>query len=350
MFLAGSENGTRQSLRRARLSLAFVAMLCLSAFGQAASQPSTHQQHYKISELPLRPLAISQNARVAGTTEDQHAAVWDRKTGLSRIALPPEFTFSEATGINSRGEAVGTASTADYNSRIGFLLRDDQVTILPSQQTRANAINDSGDIVGQAVLSGGKAASPVLWKNGAPLDLKICCAGVARDVSAQGLVAGDTYDSAGQYHAFLWDSAHGAHLLNAPEEEYSTVVALNGRGDVLLKSSPGGLFLYSGGKFQPVEIPKATPRAMNNSGITVGSFGPNPDAQRAFVWSKEHGMRDLNELLPAGSGWTLEVASGINDRGEIIGWGDHGGKDNAGFLLTPDQNESHNENNPTTHK
>jgi hypothetical protein len=41
-------------------------------------------------------------------------------------------------------------------------------------------------------------------------------------------------------------------------------------------------------------------------------------------------MRDLTMLLPAGSGWTLEAASGINDRGQIVGNGSNGA-----FLLTP---------------
>jgi hypothetical protein len=48
-----------------------------------------------------------------------------------------------------------------------------------------------------------------------------------------------------------------------------------------------------------------------------------------------HYMQDLNALIPPNSAWTLEVASGINDRGEIVGWGDHGGVENAGFILRP---------------
>jgi hypothetical protein len=43
-----------------------------------------------------------------------------------------------------------------------------------------------------------------------------------------------------------------------------------------------------------------------------------------------HGLRDLNTLLPVGSGWTLAVANGINDSGQIVGNGNNGA-----FLLTP---------------
>jgi uncharacterized membrane protein len=173
----------------------------------------------------------------------------------------------------------------------------------------------------------------VLWKNGPVVDLKICCAGLARTVNGRGVIAGDTYDRNGRYHAFLWDDVHGAHLLSIPGEEFSSVLALNPRGDILLKATPGGLFISSRGKLEAIEIPKGTPRAMNSDEVIVGSFGPDPDAQRAFIWDRTHGMRDLNTLVPANSGWTLEVASAINDRGEIVGWGDHNGEENVGFLL-----------------
>jgi hypothetical protein len=45
-------------------------------------------------------------------------------------------------------------------------------------------------------------------------------------------------------------------------------------------------------------------------------------------------MTDLNELLPAGSGWVLTSASGISDGGQIVGTGTLNGMTKA-FLLTP---------------
>jgi uncharacterized membrane protein len=314
------------------LTVLLLALLLPAAYGQATPKGSPAPR-YRIIELPLRPLSISNSEWVAGTTDDQHAATWNSKAGLYRIPLPPEFSFSECASINSRGEAVGTASTADSSRRVAFVLRKNKVVLLPGEQSRANAINEDGGIVGQTILPGSKAAGPVLWKNGSLIDLNICCAGSARSLNEQGVIVGDTYDNEGRYHAFLWDAVHGAHLLAVPGEEYSSALALDSRGQVLLRASPGGLFLHSGNKLDPIDIPKGTPRAMNKEGIVVGSFGPNPDAQRAFVWDKTHGMQDLNTLIPSTSGWTLEVASGVNDRGEIVGWGDHGGAENAGFLL-----------------
>ena len=46
-------------------------------------------------------------------------------------------------------------------------------------------------------------------------------------------------------------------------------------------------------------------------------------------------MEDLNDLIPAGSGWVLVEARGINYRGQIVGTGSINGHAHA-FLLTPE--------------
>lgn len=54
----------------------------------------------------------------------------------------------------------------------------------------------------------------------------------------------------------------------------------------------------------------------------------------AFVWDALHGMRNLNSLIPPGSGWRLREATAINDNGWIAGWGEHNGRV-AAFRLIP---------------
>lgn len=47
-------------------------------------------------------------------------------------------------------------------------------------------------------------------------------------------------------------------------------------------------------------------------------------------------MLDLNSLLKdSGSGWTLEVANAINDKGQIVGYGLNPLGQTEAFLLTP---------------
>ena len=53
----------------------------------------------------------------------------------------------------------------------------------------------------------------------------------------------------------------------------------------------------------------------------------------AFVYRNGR-MLDLNNLIPPGSGWALTQANGINDAGEIVGYGMIAGQQHA-FLLTP---------------
>jgi uncharacterized membrane protein len=71
--------------------------------------------------------------------------------------------------------------------------------------------------------------------------------------------------------------------------------------------------------------------AINNSAQIVGmSAGTD-----AFVWQRGTGMRKLQELLPAGSQWSLVSAEAINERGVIVGWGYNGGAYVRAFMLKP---------------
>jgi uncharacterized membrane protein len=328
--------------RRKAFYLSVIVLLAPLAMAVSAQRsqeqaPAKMQSapRYELIELPLRPIAIANSGWIAGMAPDQKAALLNPHRDLIHIALPPEFTLSEALSVNSKGEAVGYAVTADSAKRVAFLFRDDKVVILPGEQARAYSINEAGEIAGQAKIPGQKIITAVLWKAGSLVDLKICCAGTARAINQQSVAAGDVYDDQGRYHAFLWDSRQGTHRINLPSDEFSSVLALNDRGQALLRTVPGGLRMFTGEKFESLDLPFADPRSLNGNETVVGSFGPHPEAQKAFVWDKIHGLQDLNKLIPPNSGWDLEVASSINSDGEIVGWGDHGRTVNAGFLLRP---------------
>jgi probable HAF family extracellular repeat protein len=75
-------------------------------------------------------------------------------------------------------------------------------------------------------------------------------------------------------------------------------------------------------------------RAVNSSGQVVGEALLNDGGDsHAFIF--DHGLLvDLNSLIPPGSGWILIQANGINDSGQITGFGRHNGTPRA-FLLSP---------------
>ena len=72
---------------------------------------------------------------------------------------------------------------------------------------------------------------------------------------------------------------------------------------------------------------------INNAGQVVGEADLADGSTHAFLWSGGS-MRDLNSLIPGNSGWVLEYATGVNDSGQICGYGAHNGARRA-FLLTP---------------
>lgn len=103
-------------------------------------------------------------------------------------------------------------------------------------------------------------------------------------------------------------------------------------------------FLYSGGEMQDLGTLPGDERsegmAINDKGVIVGwsrHNHVNPDGTmllpHAFLFQGGR-MRDLISLIPPHSGWMLESATDINDRGEIRGWGIYHGEKRA-FLLTP---------------
>jgi probable HAF family extracellular repeat protein len=72
---------------------------------------------------------------------------------------------------------------------------------------------------------------------------------------------------------------------------------------------------------------------INDGGQVVGSSRLADDTSHAFLYS-EGRMFDLNQSIPASSGWQLISARTINDAGQIGGVGMHNGKQEA-YLFEP---------------
>lgn len=93
-----------------------------------------------------------------------------------------------------------------------------------------------------------------------------------------------------------------------------------------------------------------TTAGLTNPGIfalSVARTSPNPTVfagtqsgmfriiEGGTQWELTNNMQDLNGLIPANSGWFLFNASGINNAGQIVGWGTFNGQIH-GFLLAPE--------------
>ena len=80
----------------------------------------------------------------------------------------------------------------------------------------------------------------------------------------------------------------------------------------------------------------STVYAVNDANVVVGNIANNVGGSRvsrAVAW-RGSTTTDLNTLLPAGSGWVLQYATGINNRGQICGVGTLNGQPRY-FLMTP---------------
>ncbi len=75
---------------------------------------------------------------------------------------------------------------------------------------------------------------------------------------------------------------------------------------------------------------------VNAAGLIVGnSQRVAGSAAVATLWKNGQPI-NLNALIPAGSGWDLRSAEGINDRGDIVGFGILGGQSRAFMLTVPE--------------
>jgi len=309
----------------------------LSATVARAEAPSREcrSTRYNVVELPFTPSVISSSGVVAGTTELHRAVLWRRKSGLQELIVPDGFHFTEPVAIMESGDLVINALDAEDQKHLAFVYSHRSVIGLVGNQTLAHGIGPSSIIVGEWLQDGKTRSDAVYWRNNVPQSIGLCCGGTIKAVNKMGNMIGDAYDDRDRYHAFTWSPSNGQRNLG-PSDRYSSAVAINDAGHILLQSGRDA-YLDDGGNLKRLDLSSKfynRPQAMNNCDFVVGGYGPNFDKYRAFLWNAAAGFQDLNSLIPGDSGWTLKSAAAINDRGEIVGRGEiH--HDDRGFLLIP---------------
>ncbi len=248
---------------------------------------------------------INDDGTVVGTVYNecadytpQRAFVWRRGVmkdigNLGDVCVP-----AFASAINNKGQVVGMSDDRGFlweshkgMRNLGYLDR--------YYKSAAYGINNKGQVVGE---SGDRA---FLWHNGAMTEL-VPLAGyrssVAMAISDDGMIVGESGEGnmlfAGPCRACLWDKSGRATDLGTLGGDQSFAWAVNKNGQA------AGWSDLAGGK-----------------------------GTHAFLWQKGK-MVDLNDLIPADSGWVLQKACGINDAGQIVGHGSFKRQTRA-FLLTP---------------
>ena len=193
----------------------------------------------------------------------------------------------------------------------------------------------------------------VKWRNNKATELHpaISTISQATDINANGECAGWASATAfGPPHAMRWGGGPTADVHGGfTGKVNSHGLALNNDGTVVgmafsAASATDAVPFRAklGGGMALLVLPVGTPRGraldINKDGSMVGFGEPG---SVALLWPPDTApMEDppkvklLQNLIPAGSGWTLRSATSINDKGEIAGWGILAGQTRA-FLLRP---------------
>ncbi len=261
---------------------------------------------------------------------------------LNNVAENPDFASFMANG------PAATQARA-------FIAEDEALRdlgTLGGNDSFATAINCSATIFGMSYTdtvanetTGLPTVHPFLWKNGHMRDLGTLGGvfvtpgsfaygpyGVILNDRGQAVgtssLAGDEF-----WHAFLWDGV--LKDLGTLGGNISEALAINNAGVVVGRSdfSPDSIYhhatLWRNGTIADLDVvdpcQNSTATAVNSSGDVVGGLGActdNPDDLTyfsAFLWKKGQPMADLNDLVSPPSDLHIVFATGINDRGEIVG-------------------------------
>ena len=184
---------------------------------------------------------------------------------------------------------------------------------------------------------------PAAW----PRDLGLLAQGdysSARDINDKDDIVGEAnLVPNGKPQAFFWHAGKMKQLPNLPGGTICSAQAINNSGAIigscdLHNSSTQHGVIWRNGSIQDLgtlgdEYAPTTALDINNLGQVVGNSSDD-DKLRAFLWQNGK-IINLNKLIAPDSGWTLLVASRINDKGEIIGRGYFHRTIHA-FMLQPD--------------
>ena len=304
--------------------------------------------------------AISNQDEVvgAGGASSGGALAWQNGTESVLPAVAGDQACI-ANGVNAQGQIVGYSYTGNvYHS---ILWQGGGTTQLPGlgASTREYGINDQGVIVGSAQDSNGLAVA-IEIQNGIVTQLGVLPGGYldspgladsrALALNDAGQVVGLSMTQSGVQHAVLWQNGTLTDLGSIAGGGMSAALAINQSGTIVGYAVDGhGIdqaVVWQNGAMTVLQDLDSNGHSLaysvNDAGIIAGRSDFYTDSQgwqgHAVLW--ENGaLIDLNNFLPANSGWVLNVARSINDNGEVAGMGTYDGVSTAFVLSIGDSSQ-----------
>jgi probable HAF family extracellular repeat protein len=227
---------------------------------------------------------INDHGQIAGSDDDV-AALWDGRSVVRIGVADPADTYSYVTGLNDRGDVVGTSGSFGGRSR-AFVWSQGTVRVLPDLGGDAGAsdINDAGQVVGYVWEGTGRQRAALWEADGTLVQLGTLGDGgghsLASAVNDAGEAVGYAYaPGGGPMRAVRW----------APGQE---AVPVDGDGTVFAVASD-----------------------VNGGGRVVGSLAPSGGPQQGFVRDRRGDVRTVQPLVAGDT----TVLSAVNDSGTAVG-------------------------------
>jgi uncharacterized membrane protein len=340
--------------RDASRAASALAVLALSGFASPAARAQSAPR-YSIVALDGVAQQINNSGAVAGWIYDDksvaHAAIYSGGAWRD-LGIPAGEQLSVLNGINDLGAGVGFSFVA-LPPPPGSSLTDNRwqailapagaaaVQPLPAiaPDSFAYAINDGGVIVGCLDNYLDDFPDPhraFVYQGGVVTELHALIAPqpatdftCARDVNDAGVVVGEL-DASGVKRGFVYRDGAAA-LIDQGARFLTTARAVNATGRI---AGDGRLPGWDADQALVYDLASArilslgveatgaltsSANDVNAAGSVVGSMQLNV-GHRAFLATSGR-VFDLNDLVPAASGWVLEDALSINDAGQIVGSG-----------------------------
>ncbi len=237
----------------------------------------------------------------------EYNAFLHEKGELKNLGTLGTGKFSYAYGINEGGQIVGHSHTNGTGTNSEAFIYENGVMkglgTLGGKSAGAFDINDNGVIVGTSTTADTADTQGFVYRDGSMVSLgSLDETGYseARAINNNGQIVGNSLTESGSYHTFLYDLEEGVMKD--------------------LGSIEGDSFAYD----------------INTEGQIVGGYRSHllEGSGQAYLYSDGE-MFDLTSLLSASDQekWDLTAAYGINDSGQIVGWGDVGDQSHA-YMLT----------------
>ena len=328
---------------------AVAGWLTLTAVALGQAEYVLHELVAPEGALDVVVVAIDAQGRLAGSSRfptGRVAVTWESYEAQPVVlgSLDPG-QWSEATGL-AGGTVVGVSGRAcGFDG--AFLWRGAVEPLGPDVcvPTRAIDINEAGEVL----LLVGDQAQPLVWPAGAgsPRVLETWSQpATALSIDTRGGVLGASAhhpEGLGRTRAIRWAPDGTAQLLGMLDPDArgpDVALDANIAGMIVGQSRVGSLgratvwdasgVPFDAGQALGPSVGSSLSR-VNDGGVAVGVT-----IDRAIVWDSARGARLLLPLVDeSGSGWTLNEATGINNRGLIIGNGRRSDSRPRGFVLVP---------------